>query len=106
MLWMFSYVLIDQHGDKFLMRFKCIFSRYISLQNVHYILGIGVTVLNCTVYNMNKPGYSFNTILSSSSFTSIFRAVESIFCIYSVYIKKEANLDIIFHCGVLSFSPF
>ena len=69
------------------------------------ILGIGVTLLNGTVYNMNKPGYSFNAILSSPSFISIFLAVESTFCIYSLYIKKEANLDIILHCGVLSFSP-
>ena len=52
-----------------------------SLQNVHYILGIGVTFLNCTAYNMNKPGYRFNTILSSSPSTSIFLAVQSIFCI-------------------------
>ena len=100
MLSMFSYVLIDQHGDKFLMRFTCIFNihhfeypltlrDHNSPQNVHYILGIGVTVPNGTVYNMNKPGYSFNTILSSSSFTSIFHAVESIYCIYSVYIKKK-----------------
>ena len=60
-----------------------------SLQNVHYILGIGVTLLNGTVYNMNKPGYSFNAILSSPSFISIFLAVESTFCIYSLYIKKK-----------------
>ena len=51
-----------------------------SLQNVH-ILGIRVTFLNRTVYNMNKPGHRFNTILSSSPSTSIFLAVQSIFCI-------------------------
>ena len=55
---------------------------------------------------MNKPGHSFNTILSSSSFTSIFLAVESIICIYIYIYKREANLDIILNCGVLTFSPF
>ena len=48
-----------------------------SLQNVHYILGIAVTFLNGKVYNMNKPAYSFNAILSSSPSTSIFLVVQS-----------------------------
>ena len=75
-----------------------------SLQNVHYILGIGVTFLNCTGYNMNKPGCRFNTILSSSSSTSIFLAVQSIFCIKKK-LSKFLNLDFIMVC-FLSFSPF
>lgn len=54
------------------------------------ILGIGVTLLNGTVYNMNKPGYSFNAILSSPSFISIFLAVESTFLyIQSIYKKRS-----------------
>ena len=70
-----------------------------SLHNVH-ILGIGVTFLNHAAYNMNKSGHMFNTILSSSPSTSMFLAVQSIFCIKK---KNKANLDIILHCGVLSF---
>ena len=61
-----------------------------SLHNVH-ILGIGVTFLNHAAYNMNKSGHMFNTILSSSPSTSIFLAVQSIFCIKKKQSKFRHN---------------